>query len=92
LGGLDHTFFFKRVEPIGAVFKRTSEQHKSAVKVLKPLLPADIIGVGTVHGCTSSSERSSFMRKRRAAPKFSHPPRGAWRKATGLGALFSKAR
>jgi ribonuclease P protein component len=28
------------------------------------------------------------MRKRRAAPKFSHPPRGAWRKATGLGALL----
>jgi hypothetical protein len=27
------------------------------------------------------------MRKRRAAPKFSHPPRGAWREATGLGAL-----
>jgi lipoyl synthase len=30
-----------------------------------------------------------LMRKRRAAPKFFHPPRGAWRKATGLGALFS---
>ncbi len=30
-----------------------------------------------------------LMRKRRAAPKFSHPPRGAWRKATGLGALIS---
>jgi hypothetical protein len=30
-----------------------------------------------------------LMRKRRAAPKFSHPPRGAWRKATGLGVLLS---
>jgi hypothetical protein len=30
------------------------------------------------------------MRKHRAAPKFSHPPRGAWREATGLGALMRK--
>jgi sugar lactone lactonase YvrE len=30
-----------------------------------------------------------LMRKRRVAPKFSHPPRGAWSKATGLGALLT---
>jgi hypothetical protein len=32
-----------------------------------------------------------LMRKRRAAPKFSHPPRGAWRKATGLGAFLGQS-
>jgi subtilisin family serine protease len=31
-----------------------------------------------------------LMRKRWAAPKFSHPPRGAWRRATGLGALLTE--
>jgi mRNA interferase HigB len=34
---------------------------------------------------------SFLMRKRWAVPKFSHPPRGAWRKATGLGALLSQS-
>jgi len=42
-------------------------------------------------GCSERIESMALMRKRRAAPKFPHPPRGARRAAAGLGALSSSA-
>ncbi|XVJ69208.1 MAG: efflux RND transporter permease subunit [Rhizobacter sp.] len=44
---------------------------------------------GLTNGYTASL-RWVLMGKRRAAPKFSHPPRGAWREATGSGALSGR--
>jgi multidrug efflux pump len=44
---------------------------------------------GLTNGYTAAL-RWVLMGKRRAAPKFSQPPRGAWREATGSGALSDR--
>jgi hypothetical protein len=68
----------------GLKCKRSEQSHQQAKPLQHRFFDIDV----EEGGFGDLRPKRSLMRKRRAAPKFSHPPRGAWRTATGLGALY----